>query len=131
MSNNSAQVGSVETILGEITEIKDVDLLSDSQLLEILACLRKNVSCKDRKYYLKTYRQCFLGHRAVKVLLDKGVRSVELAEAIGNRLLNRRLIYHVTDSEAFQNKKLLYRFQVRARWHCALVCRALTEPLMV
>lgn len=84
---------------------READLLAkeiqEKQMLEI----------KDRRYKLKLYRQCFIGSELVDYLIkDKNITTAE-AISLGQSLLERDLIYHVTNDHQFKNDYLFYRFK--------------------
>ncbi|XP_019854510.1 PREDICTED: DEP domain-containing mTOR-interacting protein-like [Amphimedon queenslandica] len=67
---------------------------------------------KDRRYHLKTYATCFIGHEMVDWLLKKGeVESRSEAVAMMQKLLENEVIHHVCDDHDFKDEKLFYRFR--------------------
>ena len=65
---------------------------------------------RDRKYYLQTYRRCFLGSQLVDVLLDRydlrGGR--EEARQVAEMLFDSRMFRHVTNEHGFEDSSKLY-----------------------
>ena len=72
----------------------------------------KGVKIKDRKWFFRTYPQCFVGEEAVDWLLKNipSVSSRDHAVAIGNQMLRRKMISHVTGDHDFKDKVLFYKF---------------------
>ncbi len=65
---------------------------------------------KDRWYKLKCYPQCFVGSELVDCLGKiKGIATEE-AIALGQNLLEHKLIQHVCNDHEFKNEFLFYRF---------------------
>jgi hypothetical protein len=96
---------SVETMT---TESKEMDRSLD----EIAESFRKGVELKDRKYFLTTYKQCFIGSEAVDFLVQSGAaESREDAVMLGNALsAEYHLFEHVARDHDFQDAKLFYKF---------------------
>ena len=73
---------------------------------------RDGVTVKDRKYNLKTYRQCFVGEQAVDFLVgasfaDSRVEAIELGRSFAREF---NLFEHVSGDHEFKDQNLLYRF---------------------
>ncbi|ETO10409.1 hypothetical protein RFI_26966 [Reticulomyxa filosa] len=59
---------------------------------------------------LKTYPRCFIGEELVKWLVGNGyAKGVNHAVAIGNLLMEKRLVHHVTYEHQFKNENLFYQ----------------------
>ena len=71
-----------------------------------------NVTIKDRKYRLKTYKQCFVGSEGVDYLLETGhAQSREDAVQLGRSLTHEfNLFEHVTRDHEFADEHLFFRF---------------------
>ena len=83
----------------------------DHQLDEIAALFKKNVSLEDRKYRLKTYKDCFIGQEAVDYLVSSGQAPTrEDAVALGRALQGTHLFEHVTRDHEFADDYLFFRF---------------------
>eukprot|EP01084_Bolivina_argentea_P218359 370569_1 len=73
--------------------------------------LEKNLDIQDRKYHLKTYKQCFVGSAAIYVIINlKYATNKDEAISFGNKLLNRKIIKHVTGKHKFKNENVFYEF---------------------
>ncbi|OQR90314.1 hypothetical protein ACHHYP_05632, partial [Achlya hypogyna] len=85
--------------------------MSDDYLRDVAAALRRGVDIKNRRVNLRTYDLCFVGSEAVTWLVANGhAPTREAAVELGRNLVCGGLINHVSDSEHFQDKSLLYRF---------------------
>lgn len=85
----------------------------DTTTLEQVAQgFRNNVLVQDRKYRLKTYKQCFVGAEAVDYLIESGVAtSRDDAVQVGRALQKNLFLFeHVTRDHDFADDGLYYRF---------------------
>ena len=62
-----------------------------TSLLQIGDYLEKHVAIEDRKYRLKTYKQCFIGSQAVSILMDAGccanrAQAVDIGRQLAKQL---------------------------------------------
>lgn len=73
---------------------------------------RANVDIKDRKYRLKTFKQCFIGTEAVDYLLETGhAQSRDDAVQLGRSLAHEfHLFEHVTRDHEFVDDYKFYKF---------------------
>lgn len=83
-----------------------------SSLEAIADSFRDGVDVRDRKYLLKTYKNCFVGQEAVTFLVSSGhAETREDAVALGRALeAQARLFEHVTRDHAFKDENLYYHF---------------------
>ena len=51
----------------------------------VVARMTAGITVKDRRYHLKTYKQCFLGTEAVAFLLAEGVVGVSYSNQRSHR----------------------------------------------
>ncbi|CAB9515043.1 Dihydrolipoyl dehydrogenase [Seminavis robusta] len=81
-------------------------------LEDIAFNFRSNVDIKDRKYRLKTYKQCFVGSEGVDYLLETGhAQTREDAVMLGRSLAHEfHLFEHVTRDHEFADDYKFYRF---------------------
>lgn len=84
----------------------------DQSMLDIADAFRNGVTLKDRKYLLKTYKQCFVGSEAVDFLVNSGMAdnrkdAVVLGKALSNDL---HIFEHVARDHEFADEQLFYRF---------------------
>jgi len=70
----------------------------------------EGVEIKDRYYRRNLYPACFIGAEAVEWLIQKQNCTLEVAIALGELLIARKIIHHVTDKHSFQDDYLFYRF---------------------
>lgn len=79
--------------------------------LQVAEQLRAGVEIKDRRHYLRVFKNCFVGSDAVAFMVSSGMTScAEDAVALGNALLDAGLLAHVVRDHDFQDKALFYRF---------------------
>ncbi len=81
-------------------------------LEKLVAAMRTigGVKIQDRRYRLTMYKQCFIGREAVDYLVKKLKISRPDAVRLGQRLIDKNLIHHVTDDHEFKDENLFYRF---------------------
>lgn len=65
---------------------------------------------KDRRYNFRTYSQCFFGRDAVSWMMKSLSLSREEAIELGQLLIEKEWIYHVTHEHPFRDEYLLYQF---------------------
>lgn len=84
----------------------------DHELNAIAEDFKKNVKLEDRKYRLKTYKECFIGSEAVDYLVSSGkANSREDAVALAQALQGtHHLFEHVTRDHQFADEYLFFRF---------------------
>jgi hypothetical protein len=89
--------------------MSDAELMKD--LDEIAASFKKNLKIENRKYHLKTYKQCFVGKEAVDYLVESGMApSRQDAVELGMALQATHLFEHVTRDHEFADDHLFFRF---------------------
>eukprot|EP00977_Amphora_coffeiformis_P014618 scaffold4133_cov146-Amphora_coffeaeformis.AAC.2 len=83
--------------------MKDLDAIAEA--------FQKNVQIQDRKYRLKTYKDCFVGKEAVDYLVNSGAAPNRLdAVELGRALQSTFLFEHVTRDHQFADDTLFFRF---------------------
>ncbi|MGK7945736.1 MAG: mechanosensitive ion channel domain-containing protein [Microcystaceae cyanobacterium] len=88
------------------------DRLSSTDMEEMIAKMRSSegVSIQDRRYRLNLYPNCFVGSEAVDWLAQHYTCSRPEAIELGQILIERGIIHHVTDGHPFEDDYLFYRF---------------------
>ena len=72
---------------------------------------KKNVTIKDRKYHLTTYKQCFVGREAVDYFVFNGISPTRQdAVELGRALQATNLFEHVCRDHDFNDDYLFFRF---------------------
>jgi len=71
---------------------------------------KNGIEIKDRWYNLKLYHQCFIGSEAVEWLMQTQQVSKKVALLLGQLLVAKNIIHHVTDDHDFKDEYLFYRF---------------------
>ena len=79
---------------------------------DLAARMRKKggIEIKARHYQLKLYKRCFVGSEAVDWLVNYLNISRPKAVAIGKKLVDKKVIHHVSDEHSFEDGPLFYRF---------------------
>ena len=82
------------------------------KLQDLVAKMRgKNgLKIKTRRHKLKLYHRCFLGNEAIDWMVEN--LKIDRAKAIklGQKLVDKKIIHHVTDDHGFKDESLFYRF---------------------
>lgn len=65
---------------------------------------------KTRRHKLKLYQHCFLGNEAVDWLVAHFNIPRQKAVIIGQNLVTKKIIHHVSDEHFFKDEPLFYRF---------------------
>ena len=82
-----------------------------SSIYAVAKQLYRVLEIKDRTYHFTTYNSCFLGSDCVAFLIALGLaRTIDQAEALGDSLISKRLIQHVTNDHGLKNAYLFYHF---------------------
>lgn len=87
----------------------DVGRISIRQIASQMSS-EQGVEVKTRRHKLKLYPRCFLGNEAVDWIVDQIKVSREDAVRIGQKMLEKGLLEHVTQQHTFKDKNLFYRF---------------------
>ncbi|MEM1369321.1 MAG: mechanosensitive ion channel domain-containing protein [Cyanobacteria bacterium P01_H01_bin.15] len=92
--------------------VRQKNQLSDGEINNLVEQIQgsRGVSIKDRRYGLRMYPNCFVGSEAVEWLMDNQKATREEAIRIGQILVERGIIYHVTHEHTFQDQYLFYQF---------------------
>lgn len=96
-----------EELIGSLEE-----RLSNEEIKQIVASMRSSdgLDIRDRRYRLNFYRACFVGSEAVDWLVRKQHFTREEALEFGQILMERGIIFHVTDEHSFRDEYLFYSF---------------------
>ena len=65
---------------------------------------------KDRRFRLQVYVDCFVGSEAVDWMTQTQNLTRLEAVALGQLLVDRKIIHHVVDEQAFRDEYFFYRF---------------------
>lgn len=68
------------------------------------------VKIKDRRYRLTVYPRCMLGSEMTTWLVRKFFLAEADAVKLGQRLIDEKLMHHVTDGHPFEDGFFFYRF---------------------
>ena len=112
--NSNAKIPKIKTSKSEDFFITVEDKLTEKDLEKLVAEMRSanGLKIRDRNYHLNLYPVCFVGSEAVDWLVQKQNYKREEAIEIGQILLEKGIIHHVTDEHSFQDAYLFYRFYV-------------------
>lgn len=85
---------------------------SEPEIQDLISEMRgpSGVDIRDRRFGLHRYRQCFIGSEAVQWFTQHQLASREEAVRLGQILVERGIIHHVTDEHNFKDAYLFYRF---------------------
>jgi hypothetical protein len=83
----------------------------EADLLGILSLLRTHIEVRNRSWMKRIHRDCFIGSDAVDFLVIQGLADTrKQAVEIGRKMLAKKMIRHVTDSQKFSDSYHYYRF---------------------
>ncbi|ELS03357.1 small-conductance mechanosensitive channel [Xenococcus sp. PCC 7305] len=108
----NSKVPKVKTGKSEDFFVNIEDKLTAEDLEELVAQMRSTdgLNIRDRDYYLNFYSACFIGSEAVDWLVHKHHYNRDEAVEIGQIMLEKGIIHHVTDEHSFKDAYLFYRF---------------------
>lgn len=96
----------------DILDISDEPTAAEVQ--ELVSQMRspEGVDIRDRRFGIRLFRHCFVGSDAVQWFMRQQLASREEAVRLGQILVERGIIHHVTDEHPFKDAYLFYRFLV-------------------
>ncbi|WP_024750243.1 DEP domain-containing protein [Crocosphaera subtropica] len=94
------------TSKNNVSATTDLDKLIDKIRSE------NGVKIKNRRHRLTLYPKCFIGSDLVDWLTKNLSISSEEAVKIGQELIDKKIIHHVSNEHQFENDYLFYRFFV-------------------
>ncbi|ETO16905.1 MscS Mechanosensitive ion channel [Reticulomyxa filosa] len=87
---------------------------TDEELGHVLQLMRRGLEVKNRKWWLHTYPNCWIGSEAVKWMLshkdELEISNEAEALALGNLLMKKGKIQHVVREHQYKNGYLFYQF---------------------
>jgi hypothetical protein len=88
------------------------DWINKIDLKELVREMRDigGIKIKDRRYRLTVYPRCFIGSEATTWLVRRFFVAEAEAVKLGQRLIEAKLLHHVTDSHPFEDGYFFYRF---------------------
>eukprot|EP01084_Bolivina_argentea_P200682 343140_1 len=90
---------------------KNKQLTHNEELLILAFRMYIGMDIKDRKWKLKTYKQCFVGNKCVDWLIENHITLTRNeAVQIGQQLVRTEFISHVDRKHDFIDGKYYYRF---------------------
>ena len=121
MENKRYKKENILEVLGSETASKESSKSSNSKstsdlsrisIRQIASTMRseKGVDIKTRRYKLKLYQRCFVGNEAVDWIVKQTKVSRLDAVKIGQKMIDKGLIDHVTSEHQFKDENLFYRF---------------------
>ncbi|MEM9116540.1 MAG: mechanosensitive ion channel domain-containing protein [Cyanobacteria bacterium P01_F01_bin.56] len=107
-----AITGTLEAAIADCGILNHTDELADVEIQELTTQMRGNngVDIRDRRFGLHVYPRCFVGSEAVQWFMQQQLASREEAIRLGQVLVERGIIHHVTDEHSFRDDHLFYRF---------------------
>ncbi|XP_041433431.1 rap guanine nucleotide exchange factor 4 isoform X1 [Xenopus laevis] len=96
----------------QVVKVPSERILRAGKILRIAILSRAPHMIRDRKYHLKTYRQCCVGTELVDWLIQQSSCVHSRTQAVGmwQVLLEEGVLNHVDQEYYFQDKYLFYRF---------------------
>ncbi len=90
------------------------DSASTLKIRDLVARMREKdgLKIKTRRHKLKLYHRCFLGNEAIDWLVENLNLTRSKAIKIGQKLIDKKIIHHVTDEHNFKDEPLFYRFYI-------------------
>jgi len=108
----TSKIPKIKTSKSEDYFINIEDKLTAKELEKLIKEMRSADGLKicDRDYYLNFYPKCFVGSEAVDWLVQKHNYKREEAVEIGQIMLEKGIMHHVSDEHTFKDAYLFYRF---------------------
>jgi hypothetical protein len=83
----------------------------EADLLGIHNLLRRHIEIRNRSWMKRVHRDCFIGSEAVDFLVTQGLAdNRKQAVEIGRKMVTKKMVRHVTDSQKFGDSYHYYRF---------------------
>ena len=88
------------------------DTAATLKLRDLVARMRgkDGLKIKTRRHKLKLYQRCFLGNETVDWIVENIKIDRAKAIKVGQKLIDKKVIHHVTDEHGFKDEPLFYRF---------------------
>jgi hypothetical protein len=111
-TNQRDSAATVSTVSAHLSVISSSTRADTERLTTMSHAFRQCVQARDRRYRLKTFKQCFVGSEAVDVLVHtRLVATRKDAVEFGRTLMRKlNLFQHVTGDHAFSDEYLFFRF---------------------
>lgn len=95
-----------------LTTVLSAERLATVDIEALVTAMRGSggLEIKDRRDRLNLYPVCFIGSEAVEWLVQRQNCTREEAIALGQLLIERGIIHHVSDEHPFQDDYYFYRF---------------------
>uniref|UniRef100_A0A4W3INN8 Rap guanine nucleotide exchange factor 4 n=1 Tax=Callorhinchus milii TaxID=7868 RepID=A0A4W3INN8_CALMI len=117
VSKNTNKTSIIETRLAlqpakSITQVPSEKILRAGKILRNAIVTQAPHMIRDRKYHLKTYKQCCVGTELVDWMMQQSTCVHSRSQAVGmwQALLEEGVVNHVDQEYNFQDKYLFYRF---------------------
>lgn len=93
-------------------ELFDISRISLEEALDIAKELQSanGLEIKNRWYHFICYKECFVGSELVSWLMENRSLSAKEAIALGQNLVEHKVIAHVCNDHTFKDTFLFYRF---------------------
>uniref|UniRef100_A0AAR2JG49 Rap guanine nucleotide exchange factor (GEF) 4 n=1 Tax=Pygocentrus nattereri TaxID=42514 RepID=A0AAR2JG49_PYGNA len=111
-ASNDSDTDPLNFMSKNLNKVPSEKILRGGKVLRNAILARAPHMIRDRKYHLKTYRQCCVGTELVDWLLQQSSCVHSRAHAVGmwQALLEEGILNHVDQELNFQDKYLFYRF---------------------
>ncbi|WP_160148353.1 mechanosensitive ion channel domain-containing protein [[Leptolyngbya] sp. PCC 7376] len=86
--------------------------ITTAEITQLIKQMRSDdgLDIKDHRFRLTKYPKSFIGSEAVSWIVQTQKATREAAVRLGQLLVERGIIHHVTDEHAFKDEYLFYRF---------------------
>jgi hypothetical protein len=90
------------------------DMLDVDKIINMMRDPKKGVQIKNRRYFLKTYENCFIGKELVSWIVKNisRIKSREDAVSLGEELMEEGYFDHVVKEQPFKDSEFYYRFRI-------------------
>lgn len=101
-----------DSTLLRVSKVAQPTLIDKINLKKLVAKMRDigGITISDRRHNLKVYPRCFIGEEAVVWFIETLDLEYSQAIQLGQRLIDKNIIHHVTDEHQFEDEYLFYRF---------------------
>ena len=123
--NNGGEVQLLPDHSGYLIGGKEYSLI---QLEDIAGKWRFGVPTKERRYHMKLFKNTFLGSEAVTWLAENVMISRKEALLLGQLLLEKNYIQHVSQTKNLKDSSSIYQFLEKIQYHPRPLSRRERRP---
>ena len=105
------------------TSDKKILEMSHNDLEDLSKRLKSEVIVKDRRYFWRLYKQCFVGSEVIDWLLkNEKLKNRNEGKQLGQKLMDEGLFRHISEDQQFEDGNYFYNFNVRFLTHLLVNC---------